>query len=126
MPHFPSDVVNPAAQIVACKLAGSSAGSHTLTYTLHLEEMEGQEGGADDERGGRRSCSALGEREAQSSGSEGTWKEKERNIRSLHLQRPPLILAYWDLTFRLRFASLGGKDQVCVCVCLGGGVWGWC
>lgn len=69
-----------SADRLTCKRTGGSAGSHALTYMLHLEEMEGEEGGADDERGGRRSCSALGEREAQSSGSEGSWKEIERNI----------------------------------------------
>lgn len=61
-----------SADRLTCKRTGGSAGSHTLTYMLHLEEMEEGEGGADDERGGRRSCSALGEREAQSSGSKGS------------------------------------------------------
>ena len=46
---------------LTCKHTGGSAGSHTLTYMLHLAETERDEGGAADERGGRRSCSALGE-----------------------------------------------------------------
>ena len=48
---------------LTCKHTGGSAGSHALTYMLHLAEMEkrGEEGGAADERGGRRSCSVLGE-----------------------------------------------------------------
>lgn len=33
-----------------CERTGGSAGSHTLAYMLHLEETEGVEGGADEER----------------------------------------------------------------------------
>lgn len=46
---------------LTCKHTGGSAGSHALTYMLHLAETERDEGGAADERGGRRSCSVLGE-----------------------------------------------------------------
>lgn len=66
-----------SADSLTCKRTGGSAGSHTLACMLHLEETEGVEGGADDERGGRRSCSALGE---QSPGGGGSPKEMERNV----------------------------------------------
>lgn len=65
-----------SADSLTCKRTDGSAGSHTLACMLHLEEMEGVEGGADDERGGRRSCSALGE---QAGAELRWWGESERN-----------------------------------------------
>ena len=45
---------------LTCKHTGGSAGSHTLTYMLHLAEKERKREGQLMRDGGR-SCSALGE-----------------------------------------------------------------
>lgn len=66
---------------LTCKHTGSSAGSHTLTYMLHLAERQrGRGRGSWWERDGRRSCSALGEWEIQSTGSKGSWREIVKNV----------------------------------------------
>lgn len=88
---------------LTCKHTGGSAASHTLTYMLlHLAEQERKREGPLMRVGGR-SCSALGEREAQSASRE---EEKRRNALWLHWQHYFLIFARCSFPVFLEWFSL--------------------